>query len=223
MVCAGLTAIARQVTAGQQRCSGGHNLGQAVGGAVVPQFRWIDPARIVEFVAEHGFASQPARGKTQNDEMPFDFSLVVACDDLAMPGKRDGLDRERGLFTHLTDGRLDKRFAGFDRTARQGIEVERRLARAAHHEHFPVAENGSTDCQEWTLRVGSLVGHAGLSLHQPVDDVLRRGGIFSDGLAVDDSASARDQRLQPADGVACKSRNCLGPPVDIVHRSPGCL
>jgi hypothetical protein len=144
-------------------------------------------------------------------------------DHFTVAGKCDGLDRERGLFTHFANDRVDQRFAGFDRAARQRVEIERGFARAAHQQHFSVSKNGSADRKEWTLWVGSLVGHAGLSFHQPVDDVLRRGGILFDGFTVDDRASARDQRLQPADGIACKCRNRIGPPVDIVHSGPRCL
>src|SRR5262249_39849898 len=121
----------------------------------------------------NGFSSQPACSKTQNDEVALDFTLTVAGDHLTVAGKSEGLDQEGGLFTDFADDCVDKRFAGFNHTARQHVEIERGLARAAHHQHFSVAKNGSADCQEWTLRVGSLVGHAGLSFHQPVEDVLR--------------------------------------------------
>src|SRR5262249_52321454 len=142
-----------------------------------------------------------------------DFTLTVAGDHLTVAGKSDGLDQERGFFTDFAYDCVDKRFAGFNHTARQRVEIERGLARAAHNQHFPVAKNGSADCQEVTLRVGSLVGHAGLSFHQLVDDVLRRWGILSDGF----TGFSQPMAL-PASAATVSGR-----PVGIVHSSPSCL
>jgi hypothetical protein len=89
----------------------------------------------------------------------FDAVLRVAHDHVALAGKPDRLDDKRGLLGHLTGDRLQERLAGFDRAARQCIKIERRLARAPHHQHLAVAENGRADRENWTLRIGSLVGH----------------------------------------------------------------
>ena len=113
-----------------------------------------------------------------------------------------------------------RRLSRFDRAAGQGVKLKRRLARAPHQKHLAVADNGRTDREIRTLRVGSLVGHALLSFHQPVDDFLRRERILFNGLAVDQSPSARDQRLQPADGVSRERCDGLRPTAGVVHRRP---
>src|SRR5262249_41700956 len=73
----------------QQRHRRGDDLGQAFGRAARAELGRFDPTRIIEFSIENRLARNPARGKTQNDEVPFDMSLRVAGYDLAMPGKRN--------------------------------------------------------------------------------------------------------------------------------------
>ena len=92
--------------------------------------------------------------------MPFEPPWRVAHDHLAVAGERDRLDGERGLFAHFADDRLEQRLAGFDDAARQRVEVERRLARAAYHQHLAVADDGGADGEIGTLRIGARVGHA---------------------------------------------------------------
>ena len=85
--------------------------------------------------------------------------LRVARDHLALAGERERLDLKRGLLAHLALDRLGKRLAGFDHAARQRVELARRLARAAHHQHLAVAQDGRADREEWPVRIGSLVRH----------------------------------------------------------------
>jgi len=120
----------------------------------------VEPARIVEFFVEHGFAPEIARGKTQNDEMPFDTPLFVAHDHFPVAGKRDRLDVKGRLFANLADDGIGERFAGFDGAARQRVEIERGIARAAHDQHVVAADDRGAYRQKRTLRIGSLVGHA---------------------------------------------------------------
>ena len=105
--------------------------------------------------------------------MPLDAPSRVARDHLAVAGERDRLDRKRGLLAHLAHDRLDQRLAGFHHAARQRVDAERRLARAPHHQHLAVADDGGADREDTDApdRFGRrVIGQ----FHQPVDHRLRR-------------------------------------------------
>lgn len=92
--------------------------------------------------------------------MAFDPAFLVTHDRFAVPRERNRLDVERGFLAHLADNRVGKLLADLDGAARQGVKVERWLARSPHDQHLAVADDGSTHRQERALRVGSLVSHA---------------------------------------------------------------
>ena len=92
--------------------------------------------------------------------MAFDPALPVAHDRFAMAGERNRLDVERGFLAHLANNRIGKLLASFNHAAGQGVKIERRLARAPHHQHFAVADDGGAHRQEGALRIGSFVSHA---------------------------------------------------------------
>src|SRR5690349_25115965 len=92
--------------------------------------------------------------------MPLNTVLRIACDHLAMTGERYRFDVERRFLAHFAHHRIDERFAGLNSAAGQRVEIERRFARAAHHQHFTIADNRGAHRQIRALRVGSLVSHA---------------------------------------------------------------
>src|SRR5512143_2917043 len=148
-------------TRGCDQCRRGcDDFGQAFGRPVGGKLRRIDPTRIVELAVQDWLSFEPTRGKAQDDEMTLDPVFLVAHDRLAMARERDRLDFKRGLFAGFTDYCVGKGLAHLNGAARQGVQIEGRLARAAHDQHLAAAKDGGTDRQVWTLRIGSLVGHA---------------------------------------------------------------
>src|SRR6185437_10865538 len=101
----------------------------------------------------------PPRGKTQNDKMPFDAALRVAHDHVALAGEPDRLDLELRLLTHLAHHGVMQGLAKLHGAARQRVEVLRRHARAPHHQHFAVADDGGADREIRPIRIGADVAH----------------------------------------------------------------
>ena len=92
--------------------------------------------------------------------MALDPAFFVAHDRFAVSRERNRLDVKRGFLAHLANNRIGKLFSDLNDSARQGVKVKRRLARAPHDQHLAVADDGCAHRQEGALRIGSLVSHA---------------------------------------------------------------
>ena len=92
--------------------------------------------------------------------MAFDPAFLVAHDRFAVPCERNRLDVERGFLAHLANDRIGKLLADLNGAARQGVKVERWLARTPHDQHLAVADDGCAHRKKGALRIGSLVSHA---------------------------------------------------------------
>ena len=106
-------------------------------------------------------AREPARGERQDDEMALDLAGGVAGDRLAIAGKPDRLDLERGLLLHFADDRFLQRLAEFDHAAGQGVDAVGGRARAPHDQHPAVADDRGAHGEKWTRRISARVGAVG--------------------------------------------------------------
>ena len=119
-----------------------------------------EPARVVELFVELDLAREPARGKTQDDEMPLDAVLARRA-----RSPRDSRRAPTGSMVSAVSSRTSRitasvrRLARFDHAARQRVEMQRRLARAPHHQHLAVAQDGGADGEKRPARDRSRACH----------------------------------------------------------------
>ena len=156
---------------------GGDDFGRAPRWCVRREIRRLEPARVVELLVEGGSPASQRAGETQDDEVPLELPLAVANDHLAMTGQRDRLDYERGFLAHFANDRIGQDSPGSTTPPGRRVEIQRRFARAPHHEHLAVADDGGADGQIGTLRISRAGRPRDLSFHQPVDDILRCGFV----------------------------------------------
>ena len=60
---------------GQPLAGGSDDFGKAFGGFQSGELGWRQPVRFGELLVERNVAGDPARGKGQNDKMPFDLAV----------------------------------------------------------------------------------------------------------------------------------------------------
>ena len=149
------------------------------------------------------------------------------------PASATGSIVERGLLAHFARHRLDQRLAGFDHAARQRVDAERRLARAPHHQHLAVADDGGADREIGALRIGSRVGifrmivahprveHASICGSSAVDHRLRRIGAGVGSPLITAPARATSGLSQAAARSASAMADSGGR--SAAHRRAGCL
>src|SRR5262249_16741459 len=118
------------------------------------------PSGLAQLFVQHRFAGDPARREGQDDEMPFDPSLGVAGDHLAMSGEPDRVDGEGGLLENLAFHRLQQRLAELHGATRQGEKALGGRARPAHNQNAILADDRATHPRIGPYRVGPRIDHA---------------------------------------------------------------